>query len=81
MSRRVAKAPTRAGAPKSAPEAKFALGTRPTSIRGKTPGIAPKNTRDYGTKTPPATALQPGNPIGPSAPPAPGPTAPLLTGV
>ena len=55
------------GAPKAPPTAKFALGTRPASLRGK-PALEPKmpkapNTRDYGTKTPPATAIQPGNPM------------------
>lgn len=84
--KRVAKPQTRLGAPKQAPEAKFALGTRPSSVRGKPPQepkpfkMGPTNTRDYGTKTSPAIALQPGNPIG--ATPAPlNPTAPALTGV
>ena len=78
---KVTKAPTRLGAPKKSTEA-FALGTRPASLRGKTPENKPKasNTRDYGTKTPPAVALQPGNPIGGPAP-APGPVAPGINGV
>ena len=63
------KPPTNLGAPKAPPTAKFNLGTRPSSVRGKAPTFAPPepaaapNTRDYGTKTPAATAIQPGNPM------------------
>jgi hypothetical protein len=82
MVARIAKPKTRAGAFKQVPEAKFALGTRPGSVRGKNPDFNPKasNTRDYGTKTPPAVALQPGNPIGPPAGRLPPPAAPALNG-
>lgn len=81
--KRVAAPKTRLGASKQVPEAKFALGTRPESVRGKNPTNMPKasNTRDYGVKTSPATAMQPGNPIAPVAPVAPNPVAPALTGV
>jgi hypothetical protein len=62
------KPPTSLGAPKAPPSAKFVLGSRPTSLRQKqtTPPKTTKaapNTRDYGTKTPAATAIQPGNPM------------------
>ena len=53
------------------PAAKFDLGTRPTSLRGKPPGSPPKalpNTRDYGktqstTQPAPPAAIQPGAPM------------------
>ena len=55
------------------PSAKFDLGTRPTSLRGKPPGTPPKaapNTRDYGktqslSQPAPPAAIQPGNPMPP----------------
>ena len=54
------------------PAAKFDLGTRPVSLRGKPPGMPPKaaNTRDYGktqstTQPAPPAAIQPGNPMPP----------------
>lgn len=79
--KRVAKPQTRLGAPKEVPQAKFDLGTRPSSLRGKSPNFNPKakNTRDYGTKTSPVLALQPGNPIGAKPTPL-DPTAPGLNG-
>ena len=66
----IKKPPTSLGAPKTPPMAKFDLGTRPGSLRGKPLPTPPKsaaapNTRDYSTKTPPATAIQPGNPMPP----------------
>ena len=61
------------GAPKTPASAKFALGSRPASLRdtgiprvkAPKPAAAP-NTRDYSTKGAPATALQPGNPMPPT---------------
>ena len=57
------------GKPKAPAQAKFVLGSRPTSLRQKPPAEAKPmkapNTRNYGVKTPPATAIQPGNPMPP----------------
>ena len=56
---------------KAPPTAKFDVGTRPTSLRGKPPGTPPKaapNTRDYEktqslSQPAPPAAIQPGNPM------------------
>ena len=56
--------------------AKFDLGTRPTSLRGKPPGTPPKaNTRDYPktqslSQPAPPAAIQPGNPMPPMGGPS-----------